>query len=162
MITLWAEWPGSRSTARTAARHALAQSGCDGTGRYIDFLHQNGGAEDARAEKPFRQPGMTRIAPPRAPAVANQNRFKVQPGAPRTLMLTAIYRNHFYIEKLLGNLVGLGRLMAFVAREGGLNVGALTVVSTHATIDTPKGVGRADIEAMVTRFDQAAAHSLAA
>jgi hypothetical protein len=88
--------------------------------------------------------------------------FKVQPGAPRTLMLTAIYRNHFYIEKLLGNLVGLGRLMAFVAREGGLKVGALTVVSTHATIDMPKGVGRADIGAMVARFDQAAAHPLAA
>jgi hypothetical protein len=35
-------------------------------------------------------------------------------------------------EKLLGNLVGLGRLMSFVAREGGLGVGALTVVSTHA------------------------------
>ena len=31
------------------------------------------------------------------------------PNAPKTLLLTAQYRNHFYIEKLLGNLIGLGR-----------------------------------------------------
>jgi hypothetical protein len=57
-----------------------------------------------------------------------------------------MYRNHFYIEKLLGNLVGLGRL---VARESNANIGALTVVSTHAEIDRPGSARRADIEAMV-------------
>jgi hypothetical protein len=88
--------------------------------------------------------------------------FKLLPGAPKTLVLTAMYRNHFYVEKLLGNLVGLGRLMEFVAREGGLNVGALTVVSTHAEIDTPRSVRRADIDAMVARFDQTGAPPLAA
>ncbi len=54
------------------------------------------------------------------------------------LHLTVMYRNHYYIEKLLGNLIGLGRLMAFVANEAELEVGALTVVSSHATIDQPK------------------------
>ncbi|WP_433942314.1 hypothetical protein [Brevundimonas diminuta] len=54
------------------------------------------------------------------------------------LHLTVMYRNHYYIEKLLGNLIGLGRLMAFVANEAELQVGALTVVSSHATIDQPK------------------------
>jgi hypothetical protein len=78
------------------------------------------------------------------------------------LVLTAMYRNHFYIEKLLGNLVGLGRLMAFVARESSLKVGALTVVSTHAEIDTPRSARRVHIEAMVARFDQAQAPPLAA
>jgi hypothetical protein len=58
--------------------------------------------------------------------------------APKTLLLTAQYRNHFYIEKLLGNLIGLGRLMAFVAAETGTKVGSLTVVSTHAEIDRLK------------------------
>jgi hypothetical protein len=70
-----------------------------------------------------------------------------------------MYRNHFYVEKLLGNLIGLGRLMAFVARETGIKVGALTVISTHAEIDQPKrngkNVSRSDIEAMIARFDQA-------
>src|SRR5438309_5356328 len=58
------------------------------------------------------------------------------------LMLTAVYRNHYYVERLLGNLIGLARLMAFVSNEAGVAVGPLTVVSTHAVVDVPKGAGR--------------------
>lgn len=87
--------------------------------------------------------------------------FKVIPGAGKTLSLTAMYRNHFYIEKLLGNLIGLGRLMDFVAREAGMKVGALTVISTHAEIDQPKRNGkpatRSEIGQLIANFDQAAA-----
>jgi hypothetical protein len=83
--------------------------------------------------------------------------FKVIPGQERILTLTAMYRNHFYIEKLLGNLIGLGRLIAFVAHEAGLKVGALTVISTHAEIDLPNRGRRSDLAAMIARFDQAAA-----
>ncbi len=82
--------------------------------------------------------------------------FKLHPGAPKTLTLTAMYRNHFYVEKLLGNLIGLGRLMAFVARESELEVGSLTVISTHAEIDHPGGCSRSEIAAMLTTFDHAA------
>ena len=75
--------------------------------------------------------------------------------------MTAMYRNHLYIEKLLGNLIGLGRLMEFVAHEAGLKVGALTVISTHAEIDQPRRYGkptsRSEIAAMIAKFDQAAA-----
>lgn len=94
--------------------------------------------------------------------------FKLLPGDPKTLTLTAMYRNHFYVEKLLGNMIGLGRLMEFVAREAGLKVGALTVISTHAEIDKPKSkkqgqATRAQIEAMLVAFDQAdAAPAIAA
>lgn len=52
------------------------------------------------------------------------------------LLLAAIYRNHFYTEKLLGNLLGLGRLMAFVAAEANVKLGSLSVLSTHAQIDS--------------------------
>jgi len=87
--------------------------------------------------------------------------FKVIPGTEKTLTLTAMYRNHFYIEKLMGNLIGLGRLMDFVAREAALKVGPLTVISTHAEIDQPrrngKAASRSDITAMIAKFDQAAA-----
>ena len=62
-----------------------------------------------------------------------------------------------YVEKLLGNLIGLGRLMAFVARETGMEVGPLTVVSTHAKIDQPGGAMRGEIKALLARFDQAIA-----
>ncbi|MEI7461676.1 MAG: hypothetical protein WCK15_19990 [Pirellula sp.] len=60
--------------------------------------------------------------------------FKLHPEA--GLMLTAMYRNHTYITRLLGNLIGLGRLLAFVAKEADLRVGSLTVISTHAEVDT--------------------------
>lgn len=87
--------------------------------------------------------------------------FKVIPGTEKTLTLTAMYRNHFYIEKLMGNLIGLGRAMDFVAHEAGIKVGALTVISTHAEIDQPRRNGkparRSDITAMIAKFDQAAA-----
>ena len=76
--------------------------------------------------------------------------FHLLPGSPRTVLLTAQYRNHYYIEKLLGNLIGLGRLMAFVARETGAKVGSLTVLSTHAQIDAPKA-SRDDIKALLDR-----------
>jgi hypothetical protein len=51
------------------------------------------------------------------------------------LSLTAMYRNHTYVTRCLGNLIGLGRLQKFVADQAGLKVGSLTCVSTHAEID---------------------------
>ncbi|MBV9840654.1 MAG: hypothetical protein JOY99_03805 [Sphingomonadaceae bacterium] len=82
--------------------------------------------------------------------------FKVVPAAAKMVTLTAMYRNHFYIEKLLGNLIGLGRLMAFVARETGFKVGPLTVISTHAKIDQPARCRRGEIEALLAAYDQVA------
>jgi len=67
------------------------------------------------------------------------------------LMLTAVYRNHYYIARLLGNLVGLARLMAFVGQEAGVRVGPLTIVSTHAEIDAPGGGGRKDLNQLLTK-----------
>lgn len=52
------------------------------------------------------------------------------------LLLTVMYRNHYYITRLLGNLIGLGRLQAFVAAQTGVPLGSLTVISTHAELDT--------------------------
>lgn len=52
------------------------------------------------------------------------------------LRLTALYRNHTYITRCLGNLIGLGRLQAFIAKEAGVRVGSLTCISTHAVLDT--------------------------
>ena len=51
------------------------------------------------------------------------------------LHMMAVYRNHYYIERTLGNLIGLGRLLDFIAREAGFETGTLTVQSTHACLD---------------------------
>jgi thymidylate synthase len=72
------------------------------------------------------------------------------------LDLAVMYRNHYYIEKLLGNLIGLARLMDFVASEGGVLVGQLTVLSTHATVDRPgksPRTTRKDIASLLERCD---------
>jgi thymidylate synthase len=65
------------------------------------------------------------------------------------LDLTAMYRNHFYIEKLLGNIIGLGQLMDFIAKEGRVTVGAMTLVSTHAQVDRPDSTSTAEIAALL-------------
>ncbi len=65
------------------------------------------------------------------------------------LMLTAMYRNHTYITRCLGNLIGLGRLQAFVAKEANVELGSLTVISTHAKLDTGDGWGIKDARELV-------------
>lgn len=75
--------------------------------------------------------------------------FKLHPE--RGLCLTAIYRNHTYITRCLGNLIGLGRLQAFIAKETDLRVGSLTCVSTHAYLDTPSNCwGISDARSLVS------------
>jgi thymidylate synthase len=59
--------------------------------------------------------------------------FKLLPE--HSLMLTVMYRNHYYIARGLGNFIGLARLQQFIANEAGISVGPLTCISTHAEID---------------------------
>ena len=80
--------------------------------------------------------------------------FKLHPS--RGLLLTAVYRNHTYVTRCLGNLIGLGWLMEFVGREVGVEVGSLTVVSTHAELDTGTW-GKSGIEQLVENAASAAA-----
>jgi hypothetical protein len=74
------------------------------------------------------------------------------------LMLTAVYRNHYYVERLLGNLIGLARLMAFIGAEADVAVGPLTIVSTHALIDIPKGAARKAIDRLLEDCEAAYAN----
>ena len=55
--------------------------------------------------------------------------------------LTAIYRLHDYWQKVPGNLLGLARLQACVAREARAEIGSLTVHSTSAYFNFSKGFG---------------------
>jgi len=64
--------------------------------------------------------------------------------------LTALYRNHFYIERLLGNLIGLSHLQSCIARETGLTPGDLVIHSTAAELDRKsKCWGIDDIKALL-------------
>lgn len=75
--------------------------------------------------------------------------FKMHPE--RGLSLTAMYRNQTYITRCLGNLIGLGMLQEFVAKEAGLAVGPLTCISTHAELDIGKGWGITDARQLVSK-----------
>lgn len=75
-------------------------------------------------------------------------------GAARKVTMTVLYRNHFYSEKLLGNLIGLGRLLDFIAKESGVGLGPLTIVSTHAVIDLPGKSNRQHLKALLSKCDE--------
>lgn len=49
--------------------------------------------------------------------------------------LTAVYRSHTYCSRALGNLIGLARLLHWVADKTELEVGTLSCLSTHAELD---------------------------
>lgn len=86
--------------------------------------------------------------------------FKLLPD--RRLMLTVIYRYHYYIEKGLGNLLGLAQLQTFVARESGSEVGPLVCHSTYAKIDTEGSWNLGQVRKLVTRCETASGRSEAA
>lgn len=70
------------------------------------------------------------------------------------IRFNATYRSHYYVTRLLGNLVGLGRLQFFLSHEAGLQVGPLTVNSTFARLDTGAGEAhwkKAEAEALISR-----------
>ncbi|MEP1231288.1 MAG: hypothetical protein ABJG88_11480 [Litorimonas sp.] len=52
------------------------------------------------------------------------------------MRLNATYRSHFYIQRALGNLIGLSNLLLFVAKETQQGIGALTINATYAKLDT--------------------------
>jgi len=76
----------------------------------------------------------------------------------RTLMLTALYRSHYYIHRALGNLYGLAWLQFFVASQLEIETAELVCHSTMATLDTlpanskkgVKGWGITDVKQLLT------------
>jgi hypothetical protein len=55
--------------------------------------------------------------------------------ADMTVSLTAVYRSQYYVAKALGNFIGLGQLLAFVAAEADLRPGYLVCHATLAELD---------------------------
>jgi len=69
----------------------------------------------------------------------------------KRIRLNATYRAHYYMQRLLGNLMGLARLQYFLAHEAELGIGPLTINSTYAKLDVGDG-GKwnlADIDALL-------------
>jgi thymidylate synthase len=58
--------------------------------------------------------------------------FEILWGGDDVLDLFAVYRNHDFLNKTLGNYIGLARLLAFVATESKKKPGRLICHSVHA------------------------------
>ncbi len=75
----------------------------------------------------------------------------------RKLNLTALYRSHYYMERALGNLLGLARLQGFVAKETGLGIGTLVCISTYARLDLRAGWGITKVDELLDALPSSAA-----
>ena len=70
------------------------------------------------------------------------------------LMLTALYRSHYYVARALGNLIGLSQLLFFVARESGLKPRGLVCHSTFARLDLDGGWTVGNLKRLVAECNE--------
>ena len=70
--------------------------------------------------------------------------------------LTAIYRSHYYIQRTYGNLIGLARLLSFVADQVGVPPGPLVCHSTMAMMECGRDWGwlKNEVSPLVARCEK--------
>ena len=100
------------------------------------FVSHDAGLTDMLTDVPIFDPALDSKRTMGQPCLAHLS-FKLR--ADKGVMLTALYRNHYYVQRALGNLIGLSQLLYFVARESGLTAKSLVCHSTFARLDTDKG-----------------------
>lgn len=105
------------------------------------------GLVDVFADIPIYDPAFDAKRTMNQPCLAHLS-FKLREDR-RGLMLTALYRNHYYIERALGNLIGLSQLLYFVAHESGLEPRGLVCHSTFARLDFDGGWTVGDINGLL-------------
>lgn len=92
------------------------------------------GVVDLMLDIPIYDPSSDRHHPLGGPCLSHLS-FNLSPPAEKQIYLTALYRQHYYVQRALGNLFGLAHLLHFVAQETGLQVGRLTCVSSVAQLE---------------------------
>ncbi len=105
------------------------------------------GMIDVFADLPIYDPALDARRTLNQPCLAHLS-FKVRED--HGLMLTALYRNHYYVERALGNLIGLSQLLFFVAKESGLEPRGLVCHSTFARLDFDGGWKVAELEKLIS------------
>ena len=94
------------------------------------------GIDDLSVDLPIYDPASDRKQPIGGPCLSHIS-CKLCPE--RRLLLTAIYRSHYYIERALGNFIGLAQLQAFICEQARIDAGHLVCVSTMAKLDRKSG-----------------------
>ncbi len=67
----------------------------------------------------------------------------------KRLLLAATYRYHYYIERFLGNMLGLAQLQRFICDETRLEPGPLLCVSTFAKVEVGPSWTRKDVNDLI-------------
>jgi hypothetical protein len=65
------------------------------------------------------------------------------------LSLTAVYRNWFMITRGYGNLVGLSRVLSFIAQQTGLRVGEIVILAGNATAERESYGGKGGVDQLI-------------
>ena len=93
------------------------------------------GKGDAGGDVPTYNPALDGLRWLGLPCLSHLSFKRVPVDGGYAVDLTAVYRSHHYCARALGNLIGLGQLLSFVATEADLVVGTLSCLSTHAELD---------------------------
>ncbi|WP_158853020.1 hypothetical protein [Saccharothrix deserti] len=72
------------------------------------------------------------------------------------LSMLAVYRHQYLVTKAYGNLLGLARLLAFLAQQTGFAIGELAVQATLADTETATYGGRRGIDELIELAQQSA------
>jgi hypothetical protein len=72
-------------------------------------------------------------------------------GRNRKLYLTAVYRYHYFVERALGNYLGLAALQAFLCDQANLIMGPLVCVSTYAKLDEEGGWNSTRVDSLIEK-----------
>jgi len=116
------------------------QTGLVGPNRAVYEL----GIVEQLLEIPIYNPQEHRSRPLGGPCLSH---VSVKLSADKRVMLTGLYRSHYYVQRALGNLFGLAHLQHFIAQEAGLRSGPLVCHSSMAQLDLkPKKKGTPDHE----------------
>jgi hypothetical protein len=103
----------------------------------VESSHANRGAYELgimepMLDIPIYDPDVDRNRPIGGPCLTHMS---VKLTSSSQVMLTGFYRSHFYIQRALGNLMGLAHLQNFIAAELGLKRGALICHSSLAILE---------------------------
>ena len=78
--------------------------------------------------------------------------LSVKLAAEHCIRLTGFYRSHYYIQRALGNLLGLAHLQHFIAKETGLAMGPLVCHSSMAQLESQPGKwGKTDVAELIAQ-----------
>jgi hypothetical protein len=105
------------------------------------------GTIDPFLDIPIYDPTLDRNRPIGGPCLTH---LSVKLTADHRLMLTGFYRSHFYVQRALGNLLGLAHLQNFIAKETGSQIGPLVCHSSMAQLELQTGRwGKSDVADLI-------------